>query len=100
MSVTAIWQLYRAGSPATSGLSAGHSRSARDPLPGLADRRVPAPPGRLFGGELLPEGGHKLGELTVGQAVLEAGHVAGIPRHRPSNPLQDYPSQIVRPRAL
>src|SRR5260370_1540807 len=96
MSVTAMVELYRAGSPATSGLSAGHSRSARDPLPGLADRRVHARPGRLFGGELLPEVGHKLGELTVGQAVLEAGHVAEIARHRRSNSVQDYLHQHVR----
>src|SRR6266851_9762044 len=100
MSVTAIVELYRAGSPATSGLSAGHGRSARYPLSGLADGRVDGGPGRLVRGKLLPEVGHKLGELTVGHAVLEAGHVAEIARHWRSDAMQDYLDQIVRHGAV
>src|SRR5580704_9927511 len=100
MSVTAMWQLYRAGSPATSGLSAGHGRSARYPQPGLTDRGVHSGPGRLAWGELLPEIRHELGELTVSHAVLEGGHVAEIARNRGGDAVQDDLDQIVRHRAV
>src|ERR1700687_430943 len=96
MSVTAILELYRAGSLATSGLSVGHSRSARDPLSGLADGRAPPGPGRLVRAEWPAEIGHKLGELIVSHAVLEAGHVAEIARHRGGDAMQDHLDQIVR----
>src|ERR1700676_3506013 len=100
MSVTAIPELYRAGSPATRGLSAGHSSSARYPLPGLADRGGHPGPGRLSGCELLPQVAHKLGDLTVGHAVLEGGHVAEVARRWRSDAVQDHLDQIIRHRTV
>src|SRR5665647_1990201 len=100
MSVTAIFGLYRAGSPATRGISAGHGRSAHDPSPGLADGRGYPGPGRLSGCELLPQVGHKLRELIVGHAVLEAWHVAEIARHRRSDAVQDDLDQIIWHRTM
>src|SRR5712664_1302717 len=100
MSVTAMLKLYPAGSFPTSGFRPGHGRSARYPLPGLPDGRVHTGPGRLVRGELLPQVGHKLGELIVGHAVLEGGHVTEIARHRRCDAVQDDLTQVVRHGAV
>src|SRR3984893_17088356 len=96
MSVTAIPELYRAGSPATRGLSAGHGSSAGYPLPGPADCGLHPGPGRLVRCELLPQVGHKLGDLTVGHAVLEGRHVAEVARRWCCDAVQDHLDQIIR----
>src|SRR6188472_3481106 len=92
-------ELYRAGSPATSGLSARHGRSAQG-VPSPADGRLYAGPGRLVRGKLLPEIGDQLRQLTVAHAVLEGGHVAEIARRRGGNAVQDHLDQIVRHGAV
>ena len=57
--------------------------------------RVQAGPGRLSGGELPPQVGDQLGELVVGQAVLEARHISEIARNRRGDAVQDHLDQIV-----
>src|ERR1700730_13156296 len=93
-------ELYRAGSPATSGLSAGHGSSAQDALPGPADGRLYAGPGRLVRSELLPEIGYQLGKLSVAHAVLEGRHIAEIARHRRGDAVQDHLDQVIRHGAV
>src|SRR5258708_19544157 len=88
-------KLYRGGSLATSGLSAGHGRSARNPLCGLTNRGGQTGPGRLVRCELLPQVSHQLGDLTVGQTVLEGRHVAEIACGGGRDALQDHLGQIV-----
>jgi hypothetical protein len=48
---------------------------------GLTAASTPGP-GRLVGGELLPEIGHQFRKLAVGHAVLQPRHIAEIARHR------------------
>ena len=101
MSVTAMRELYPAGSPATSGFCD----------PGMAGQRVrPAlawltaashpGPGRLVRGKLPPQVRHQLGQLAVGHAVLEGRHIAEIARHRGCDAVQDDLDQIVRHGAV
>src|ERR1700686_5099500 len=70
------------------------------PLPGMADGRRHIGPSRLVGSELSPQVGHKLGDLAVGHAVLESGHVTEIARNWRSNAVQDHLDQIVRHGAV
>src|SRR4051812_12315788 len=100
MSVTAMRGVYRAERPATRGLSAGHGSSAAENLPGPADCRMHPGPWRLVRRELPPQVPHKLGDLAVGHAVLEGGHVAEIARRRGGDAMQDHLDQIVRCRAV
>src|SRR6266851_1886476 len=100
MSVTAMVEFYLARSLAASGLSVGHGRSPRYGLSGPADGRAHCGPGWLIGSELLAQIGHKLGELIVGHAVLEGGHVAEIARYRRCNAVQNHLDQVVRHGAM
>src|SRR5258708_8754389 len=89
-------KLYRGGSLATSGLSAGHGRSARSPLSGLTNRGGQTGPGRLVRCELLPQVSHQLGDLTAGHAVLEGRHVAEIACGGGPPAAPGYPPPLVR----
>src|SRR5258708_34846273 len=90
-------KLYRGGSLATSGLSAGHGRPARSPLSGLTNRGGQTGPGRLVRGELLPQVSRQLGDLIVGHAVLEGRHVAEIACGGGCAALQEQLGHIVPP---
>src|SRR6478672_5434347 len=100
MSVTAMLELYRAGSRPTSGFCPGHTSSTGDFLPNAADGGLNIGPSRPIRGKLPPQVRCQLGNLAVGQAFLEGRHVAEVARNGLCDAMKDNLDQIVRQAAV
>src|ERR1700722_16698771 len=89
ISVTVIKASLACGTLCNQWVSAGVA------LPDTHDG-VPDPgPGRLLRRKLLPEIGHELGELAVGQGIPEGRHIAEIARNGTGDAVQDHLDQVV-----
>src|SRR5262245_17667340 len=95
-----MMELYRAGSRPTSGFWPRHGRSARLFPPDTASCSMNILPDRLIRGKLLPEIPDQLGDLAVGQAVLEGRHIAKVGHGRLGDAVENDLDQIVRHAAV